>query len=160
MQVLPASRLAECRVMCREFILNLKEAPAPKPAGKGVKRSIEQATGATPAPDPAAVTLNSSATAAPDSSAAEAASVPASSAAAPQATVEEATPSAGESDAQGEAADRSGKSVHSANGAQEQPGVAQQAAEAAGSLLQADSDAAQSAVQVCLCNFDANLVLE
>ena len=117
--------------MCREFILNLKEAPAPKPAGKGVK----QATGATPLPDPlkvdpAGATLKSSATNAPDSSAAEAASLPASLAA-PQATAEEVNPSAGESNVQGEAADITGRSLDSANAMQEQPESAEQAAEAA-----------------------------
>lgn len=32
----------------RDHILNIKDAPAPKPAGKGAKRTLEQATAAPP----------------------------------------------------------------------------------------------------------------
>lgn len=42
-------------LMCRDHILNIKEAPAPKPAGKGAKRTLEQATAVLPATAAASV---------------------------------------------------------------------------------------------------------
>ena len=39
---------------CRDHILNIKEAPAPKPVGKGAKRTLEQATAAPAAAAPSA----------------------------------------------------------------------------------------------------------
>lgn len=52
----------------RDHILNIKDAPAPKPAGKGAKRTLEQATAAPP------VTAAASAQPAEDVSAAAATS--------------------------------------------------------------------------------------
>ena len=136
--------------------MNLKEAPAAKATGKGTKRTIEQATGATSAtapaqaaaPDVIAAEASAPEASAPDTSAPQAAPEEASQGAAPQAAAEGASPEAEESKPMADAGGSSFQEATSTNDLEQQPGIAAQAAQAASSVIQAGSDAVQSAVQV------------
>lgn len=139
----------------REYILNLKEAPVPRASGKGTKRTIEQATGATAATAPAqaAPEANGPDSSAPDATAPQAAPSEASGDAATQAAGDAISPAAEDSQPQANEGGSSSKES-GLNDIDQQPGLAAQAADAAGRALQAGSDAVQSAVQVsamCQC---------
>lgn len=117
--------------LCRDHILNIKDAPAPKAAGKGAKRTLEQAT-AVPPPAPLSPPPQ------PPSDTAAQAAAPAVS--------EEAGPSATESvptDQQPAVQEQPGADVVE----ERQPGV-QEAAEATGSDLQAGNDMAAATAPV------------
>ena len=129
----------------REYILNLKEAPVPRASGKGTKRTIEQATGATPATAPAQAAAPEAS--APDTVAAQAAPSEPSGDAATQVAGNTASPAA--EDALPQANEGGSNSREAASkDMEQQPGLAAQAAEAAGNALQGGSDAVQSAGQV------------
>lgn len=145
-------------VTCREYILNLKEAPVPRASGKGIKRSIEQATGAT--------STSASAQAGPEAGAADpsartstAADTHVSAAEALQTAPSEAShdataPAGHGTSPSGDVSIQAPDGAHAPGSAtltdaEQQAGIAAQAAGAAGSALQAGSDAVQSAVQVC-----------
>ena len=129
---LPMAHRSEALLMCRDHILNIKEAPAPKPAGKGAKRTLEQATAAPPA--------TAAASAAPPQEASAAAQPPVEAPA-----VEAEQPS-------------DGQDLKEQPAAQEQtlldaaelqlPGLAQESAQAGSSEPQADGDAAASTTTV------------
>ncbi len=136
--------------MCRDHILNIKDAPPPKPAGKGAKRTIEQATAAPPPPPPAAAPAPPSSDTPAQAPALEPVAEPAA----------EAGPSADGSEIKEQQGVAASQEQPDTEAAQEQEqeqqslGVvqeaAQTAAQTAGSALQAGSDAAASTVQVDL----------
>lgn len=123
----------------------------PRASGKGIKRTIEQATGATSGSAPAQTAAQETTApeaSAPDPSAPGASALQAGLSEASRdaaAPAEEGTGAAAEEpQPQGDQA----ANVQEFDGAQQQPGVAAQSAEAADSVLQAGSDAVQSTVQV------------
>lgn len=120
---------------CRDHILNIKDAPAPKAAGKGAKRTLEQVTAAPPLPAPAA---------APSQLPSDApAQVPAAAAA--ETPVAVAAPDAEPSDVpEVKEQQPAAQAQLSADAVQEQhqPGSIQEAAQPASSALQPGSDAA------------------
>lgn len=117
---------------CRDHILNIKEAPAPKPVGKGAKRTLEQATAAPPSAVPAASVQP------PQEGSADA-----QQPAAPSAEGEQA------SDGQETTGLLAAQEQTLQNATQQQqPGLAEASAEAADGVVQADGDAAMSSVTV------------
>jgi hypothetical protein len=122
--------------------LNIKDAPAPKAAGKGAKRTLEQVTAAPPPPAPAAAPSQLPSDAqAPAAAAAEAPAAAAALDAGPSdaSEVKEQQPAAQEQ--------LSTDAVQE----QHQPGSVQEAAQPASSALQPGSDAAAAAADtVCL----------
>ena len=128
--------VTEALLMCRDHILNIKDAPAPKPAGKGAKRTLEQATAAPPA--------TAAASAQPAQEASAAAQTPAETPAETPA-VEGEQPS-------------DGQDIKEQPAAQEQtlldaaelqlPGLSQESAQAGTSEPQDDGNAAASTVTV------------
>ena len=127
---------------CRDHILNIKDAPAPKAAGKGAKRTLEQVTAAPPPPAPAAAPSQLPSDAPAQEPAAVAAETPAA-AAAPSDTpeVKEQQPAAQEQ--------LSTDAVQEQN----QPGSIQEAAQPASSALQPGSDAAAAAADTVRSSF-------
>lgn len=128
---------------CRDHILNIKEAPAPKPVGKGAKRTLEQATAAPAAAVPTASTQP------PQEGSADAQQPAAPSAAGEQASDGQET--TGPLAAQEQTLQNATQ--------QQQPGLAEASAhveasaQAAGNGVQADGDAsaARSTVTVSAC---------
>ncbi len=122
--------------------MNIKDAPAPKAAGKGAKRTLEQVTAAPPPPAPAAAPSQLPSDAqAPAAAAAEAPAAAAALDAGPSdaSEVKEQQPAAQEQ--------LSTDAVQE----QHQPGSVQEAAQPASSALQPGSDAAAAAADtVCL----------
>ncbi len=129
---------------CRDHILNIKDAPAPKAAGKGAKRTLEQVTAAPPPPAPAAAPSQLPSDAPAQAPAAAAAEAPAAAAA----------PDAGPSDASEVKEQQPAAQEQLSTDAvqeQHQPGSVQEAAQPASSALQPGSDAAAAAADtVCL----------
>ncbi|DBA66351.1 TPA: hypothetical protein ACH3X2_002340 [Trebouxia sp. C0005] len=131
----------------RDHILNIKDAPAPKAAGKGAKRTLEQVTAAPPLPAPAA---------APSQLPSDApAQVPAAAAA--ETPVAVAAPDAEPSDVpEVKEQQPAAQAQLSADAVQEQhqPGSIQEAAQPASSALQPGSDAA--AADTAMADGDQN----
>lgn len=130
--------MTDAVLMCRDHILNIKDAPAPKAAGKGAKRTLEQATAAPPATAAASVQ--------PAQEASAAAQTPAE---APAAEAEELS---------------DGSDTNKQPAAQEQepldaaklrlPELAQESAQAGTSEPQADGDAAASTTTVSVLSLE------
>ena len=127
--------------ICRDHILNIKDAPAPKPVGKGAKRTLEQATAAPPATTAAAA----AAPAQPSQDNAAAAQAPA------DAPTGEAQPSPDGEDPGKQEADAQAQTAQDAV-QQHPPALAQDTAQAAGSDQQAGSTAAASTATVSVCS--------
>lgn len=117
--------------MCRDHILNIKDAPAPKAVGKGAKRTLEQATAAPPAAAPTA----------PEVQPPQEGSAGAQQPAAPSAEGEQ--PSDGQEPTEPLAAQE--QTLQNAT-QEQQPGLAEGGGQSAGSDAQADYDAAMSTV--------------
>jgi len=132
--------------------LNIKDAPAPKAAGKGAKRTLEQVTAAPPPPAPAAAPSQLPSDAPAQAPAAAAAEAPAAAAA--EAPAAAAAPDAGPSDASEVKEQQPAAQEQLSTDAvqeQHQPGSVQEAAQPASSALQPGSDAAAAAADtVCL----------
>lgn len=124
--------------LCRDHILNIKDAPAPKPVGKGAKRTLEQATAVAPA-------TTAAAPAQPPQEDAAAAQAPAA------APTEEAQPASdGENLKRQEAKALAQTAPDVAQ--QHPPALDQDDAQAAGSDQQAGSIAAASTATVSTCS--------
>ena len=130
-QSLP-TEMTDALLMCRDHILNIKDAPAPKPAGKGAKRTLEQATAAPPSTAAASVQ--------PPQEAPAAAQTPAEAPA-----VEAEQPSDGQDTKEQPAAQ---ERIPLDAAEPQLPGLAQEKAQASTSEPQADGDAAASTTTV------------
>ena len=124
--------LRDALLMCRDHILNIKDAPAPKATGKAAKRTLEQATAAPPA------------TAAPAGSP----QPPVDASAAAQTSADVSAVEAEQTSDGQETKEQPAAQEQTLPDAPQQPGLPQESAKAGSSDPQADGDAAASTATV------------